>query len=97
MSKNFLYRMLNNRAYIGEAVHKGTGYAGEHERLIDQRTWNQVQSILQQSPRLRANNTRTETPAEERTVVRNEPLPPTPKPGMGYKLVDPTNNGSGRK
>jgi DNA invertase Pin-like site-specific DNA recombinase len=63
MSKNFLYRMLNNRAYIGEAVHKGTGYAGEHERLIDQRTWEQVQSILQQSPRLRASNTRAETPA----------------------------------
>ena len=35
MSKNFLYRMLNNRAYIGEAVHKGTGYPGEHQRLID--------------------------------------------------------------
>ncbi|PJG48591.1 hypothetical protein CAF53_10360 [Sphingobium sp. LB126] len=26
----------------------------------------------------------------ERTVVRGEPLPPTPKPGMGYRLVDPT-------
>ena len=63
MSKNFLYRMLNNRAYIGEAVHKGTGYAGEHEGLIDQKTWDNVQSILQQSPRLRASNTRSETPA----------------------------------
>ena len=63
MSKNFLYRMLNNRAYIGEAVHKGTGYAGEHQRLIDQRTWENVQSILQQSPRLRASHTRAETPA----------------------------------
>jgi site-specific DNA recombinase len=62
-SKNFLYRMLNNRAYIGEAVQRGTGYAGEHERMIDQRTWEQVQSILQQSPRLRASNTRAETPA----------------------------------
>ena len=63
ISKNFLYRMLNNRAYIGEAVHKGTGYAGEHQRLIDQKTWERVHSILQQSPRVRANNTRTETPA----------------------------------
>lgn len=62
MSKNFLYRMLNKRAYIGEAVHKGMGYAGEHERLIDQKIWDNVQSILQQSPRLRANNTRSETP-----------------------------------
>jgi hypothetical protein len=26
----------------------------------------------------------------ERTVVRHEPLPPTPKPGMGYRLVDST-------
>jgi hypothetical protein len=34
---------------------------------------------------------------KERTVVRNEPLPPTPKPGMGYQLVDPTKNGAGRK
>ncbi|WP_395662812.1 recombinase family protein [Aestuariivirga sp.] len=63
MSKNFLYRMLNNRAYIGEAVHKGTGYAGEHERLIDQKTWDHVQSILKENPRLRASNTRAETPA----------------------------------
>jgi len=63
MSKNFLYRMLNNRAYIGEAVHKGTGYAGEHQRLIDQNIWAGVRSILQESPRIRANNTRTETPA----------------------------------
>lgn len=34
---------------------------------------------------------------QERTVVRNEPLPPTPKPGQGYRLVDPTKNGAGRK
>lgn len=26
----------------------------------------------------------------ERTVVRGEPLPPTPRGGMGYTLVDPT-------
>jgi hypothetical protein len=63
MSKNFLYRILNNRVYIGQAVHKGTGYAGEHQRLIDQKTWGRVHSILQQSPRLRAANTRSETPA----------------------------------
>jgi hypothetical protein len=33
----------------------------------------------------------------ERTVVKGEPLPPTEKPGMGYKLVDPSKNGSGRR
>ena len=33
----------------------------------------------------------------ERTVVRREPLPPTPKPGQGYRIVDRTNNKSGRR
>ncbi|WP_454149565.1 YjzC family protein [Microbacterium lacticum] len=32
----------------------------------------------------------------ERTVTRGEPLPPTPKPGMGYLLVDPTKHGRSR-
>lgn len=29
---------------------------------------------------------------EERTVVRNEPLPPAPKSGMKYRLVDKTKH-----
>lgn len=29
---------------------------------------------------------------KERTVTKGEPLPPTPKPGMGYKLNDPTKH-----
>lgn len=33
---------------------------------------------------------------QERTVTRGEPLPPTPKPGMGYVVKDPTRNGAGR-
>ena len=32
----------------------------------------------------------------ERTVTRGAPLPPTPKAGQTYKLVDPTKNKSGR-
>jgi hypothetical protein len=34
---------------------------------------------------------------DERTVVRNEPLPPTPTPGSTYKLVRPARNGAGSK
>lgn len=33
---------------------------------------------------------------QERTVVRGEPLPPTPKPGQGYKIADRTKNNAGR-
>ena len=32
----------------------------------------------------------------ERTVTRNEPLPPTPAVGQRFVLVDPTKNGAGR-
>ena len=63
VTKGFLYRLLNNRAYIGEAVHKGTGYPGEHEAIIDRGTWDKVHAILTESPRKRAANTRAETPA----------------------------------
>ncbi len=33
---------------------------------------------------------------EERTVVKNEPLPPTPKKNQHYVLVDPTKHKSGK-
>lgn len=29
---------------------------------------------------------------KERTVTRGEPMPPTPKSGMSYKLNDPTKH-----
>ena len=32
----------------------------------------------------------------ERTVVKGEPLPPTPEAGQKYVLVDPTKNKAGR-
>ena len=63
MDKKYLYRLLNNRALIGEAVHKGESYPGEHDAIIDRETWGRVHAILQESPRKRAARTRAETPA----------------------------------
>ncbi len=31
--------MLNNRVYLGEAVHKGTAYPGEHDAIVTQEQW----------------------------------------------------------
>jgi len=33
---------------------------------------------------------------QERTVVRGEPLPPTPRAGQGYVIADRTKNQAGR-
>jgi DNA invertase Pin-like site-specific DNA recombinase len=63
IDKKYLYRMLSNRAYIGEAVHKGDSYPGEHDAIIDRAIWGRVHSILQESPRKRAARTRADTPA----------------------------------
>jgi len=63
LDKGDLYKLLNNRVYVGEAVHKGTPYPGEHEAIIDRRLWDKVHAILQESPRKRAAQSRTQTPA----------------------------------
>ncbi len=63
IDKKYIYRLLNNRAYIGEAVHKGESYPGEHDAIIDADTWDKVRTILKVSPRKRAMHTRAKTPA----------------------------------
>ena len=63
IDKGYLYRLLNNRVYRGEAVHKGKAYPGEHDDIIKARLWDQVHTIMNESPRKRANNSRTQTPA----------------------------------
>jgi site-specific DNA recombinase len=63
VDKGFLYKLLNNRVYIGIAMHKGTAYPGEHEAIISLDLWNRVHGILGESPRVRARRTRTTEPA----------------------------------
>jgi site-specific DNA recombinase len=63
IDKKYLYRMLSNRAYLGQAVHKGQAYPGEHEPIIDRDLWDKVHAILTESPRKRAASTRAQTPA----------------------------------
>jgi len=72
VDKGFLYKLINNRVYLGEAVHKGTAYPGEHAAIIDQALWDNVHAILQESPRLRAKNTRAQTPALLKGIIFTE-------------------------
>lgn len=53
--------LLNNRVYIGQAVHKGTAYTGEHEGIVSQALWDKVYGILGESPRKRVASTRAQT------------------------------------
>jgi site-specific DNA recombinase len=63
IEKGYVYRILNNRVYLGEAVHKSTAPPGEHQAIIDRTLWDRVHAILGVSPRKRAAHTRAQTPA----------------------------------
>jgi site-specific DNA recombinase len=63
VDKSYLYTLFNNRVYVGEAVHKGTAYPGEHEAIIPRALWDKVHAILRGNSRTRAANTRAQTPA----------------------------------
>ena len=68
--------MLSNRIYVGEAVHKGTAYPGEHEAIIDRKLWDKVQAILRESPRKRAAHSRAQTPALLKGFCSGRTAPP---------------------
>src|SRR4051812_36710923 len=45
-SRGALYAMLQNRIYRGEVTHKGASYLGEHDGIVDERLWGEVQVML---------------------------------------------------
>ena len=51
IDKGYLYRVLHNRVYLGEAVHKGVPYRGEHAPIIEQDLWDQVHALISATPR----------------------------------------------
>lgn len=63
IDKGYLYRVLNNRVYLGEAVHKGTAHPGEHQSIVDRKLWDRVHDVLKESPRARAGHSRAQSPA----------------------------------
>ena len=69
LDKGALYKLLNNRVYIGEAVHKGEAYPGEHEAIIGTDLWKCVHAIMGESPRMRANKTRLSGPSLLRGLI----------------------------
>jgi DNA invertase Pin-like site-specific DNA recombinase len=63
IDKGMLYKLLINRVYVGEAVHKGTAYPGEHKAIVSRAIWDRVHAILGGRPQLRGARTRAQTPA----------------------------------
>ncbi len=62
-SRGALYRLLQNRTYLGLAVHKENAYSGEHKAIIDQELWDRVQQTIAGNRQDRTNGTRANEPS----------------------------------
>jgi site-specific DNA recombinase len=64
-SRGHLYRILSNPLYIGEMVHKEAKHSGQHPAIIDQKTWEAAQALLNQN----RNDNRTRTNAKSQSLL----------------------------
>jgi len=69
-NKVYVYRVVTNRKYLGEVVHKGQSYPGEHEAILDRRLWDEAQRIMVDNCHARATKTRQKAPALLTGIIR---------------------------
>jgi site-specific DNA recombinase len=60
-SRGALYRVLQNRIYVGDIQHHGKHYAGEHTGIIPRELWEQVQAQLRSDNQGRRNGLKANT------------------------------------
>lgn len=62
INKGLIYKLLNNRTYLGELRHKEEWYPSEHPAIIEQELWTHAHAILATNSRVRGNTTRAKIP-----------------------------------
>ena len=67
--KGATYKTLNLRTYLGQVTHQGKVYPGEHQAIVPQDLWDRAHDIMRESPRIRANEARRQTPALLRGLI----------------------------
>jgi DNA invertase Pin-like site-specific DNA recombinase len=67
--KGAIYKTLNLRTYLGVVTHQGKVYPGEQQAIVSQELWDRAHDIMRESPRVRANEARRQTPALLRGLI----------------------------
>ncbi|MCL2000729.1 MAG: recombinase family protein [Planctomycetes bacterium] len=70
INKFQIYRILQNRKYIGQICHGDKVYDGEHEPIIDRELWERVQAVFAGNRHERSNANRASTPAMLRGILK---------------------------
>ena len=95
ISKGLIYKLLNNRTYLGELRHKDQWYQAEHAALIDREIWDGAKAILASNGRVRGNATRAKVPYLLKGIVYGNdgyalsPCHTTKKNGRRYRYYLP--------
>lgn len=87
-TRGMLYYILKNRAYIGEAVHKGQSYPGEHQGIVDQQTFDRVQALIARNRHDHRLKSRSEEPSLLTGLIYDE---------YGRRLTSTHTNKHGRR
>ena len=65
-----VYRLLNNRLYLGEIAYKGKNYPAEHDALIEHNVWDKAQALLSENHRAKTTKARVKTISPLSGVIR---------------------------
>jgi len=99
--KRAVYMLLVNRTCLGEAVHKGKAYPGEHAAIIPRDLWDRVHAILAESPRARSAKNSQQAPASTRPAVRRrragDVVHPHPEEGAAVPLLRQPGGAAGER
>ena len=98
-TKQTIYKMLHNRMYLGEIVHKGQGFPGQHQAIVTQAQWEAVHALIatDATERRRATSGRIREPVLLRGLLftpDGERLVPsyTVKKGKTYRYYTPVKH-----
>ena len=76
--KDNIYQVLNNPIYVGLVRHREMTFPGEHEAIIEQSLWDEVQGRLADNTRAGAGESRSKIPAMLKGIIRcgtcNKPM-----------------------
>ena len=79
IDKGMIYKLLNNRTYLGELRHKEQWFPGAHPPIIERELWDRVHTILSTNCRVRGGATRAVVPFLLKGIVfgnNGRALPP---------------------